>query len=131
MGDPTPEDRDIPRELRRWQVRTVVTVFATYATYYFCRQNIAAALPAMQRDLGLTKSDLGQVTMALFIGYAIGQLVFGALSDRHGPRWLLLVGMLVSAGLNVAFAFSRPMVPMSWRRATTSPSFTLTSPRWA
>lgn len=112
MGERVLEDRDITRELRRWQVRTVVTVFATYATYYFCRQNIAAALPAMQQDLGLTKSDLGQVTMALFIGYAIGQLVFGAFSDRHGPRWLLLGGMLISAGLNVAFAFSRPMVPM-------------------
>ncbi len=112
MNAPVSEEVPIARQLRRWQVRTVATVFATYATYYFCRQNIAAALPAMQRDLGLTKSDLGQVTMALFIGYAIGQLVFGALSDRHGTRWLLLGGMLVSAGLNVAFAFSRPMAPM-------------------
>lgn len=103
---------EMAQALRGWKVRTVVTVFATYATYYFCRQNIAAALPAMQRDLGLTKSDLGQVTMALFIGYALGQLLFGALSDRHGPRWLLLGGMLASAGLNVAFAFSRPMAPM-------------------
>ena len=112
MNDATAEPREITRQLRRWQVRTVATVFATYATYYFCRQNIAAALPAMQRDLGLTKSDLGHVTMALFIGYALGQLLFGALSDRHGVRWMLLGGMLGSAALNIAFAFSRPMAPM-------------------
>ncbi len=99
--------------LRRWQLRTIVTVFVTYATYYFCRQNIAAALPAIGQDLGLSKGDLGQITMALFIGYAIGQLVFGALSDRHGTRWLLLGGMLVSAGLNVAFALSHRIAPMT------------------
>jgi sugar phosphate permease len=115
----------------------VATVFATYATYYFCRQNIAAALPAMQQDLGLTKTDLGQVTMALFIGYAIGQLIFGALADRHGPRWLLLGGMLISAGLNLAFAFSRPMVPMialwglnGFFQATGFPSTTKTIANW-
>ena len=101
-----------PKLLRHWQVRTVATVFVTYATYYFCRQNIAAALPAMQDELGLTRAALGQVTMALFIGYALGQLVFGAAVDRHGPRWLLPTGMLASAALNVAFAFSRPLVPM-------------------
>lgn len=106
-----PED-ERRTSLRRWQWRTVGVVFATYATYYFCRQNIAAALPAMQEDLGLSRADLGQVTGALFIGYALGQLVFGAMSDRHGPRWLLLGGMLASAGLNVAFAFSRPIGPM-------------------
>jgi len=105
----TPE---MKRDLRRWQWRTVGVVFATYATYYFCRQNIAAALPAMQADLGLSRADLGQITGALFIGYALGQLLFGALSDRHGPRWLLLGGMLASAALNVSFALSRPSVPM-------------------
>ena len=98
-----PEDERRVR-LRRRQWRTVGVVFATYATYYFCRQNIAAALPAMQADLGLSRADLGQVTGALFIGYALGQLAFGAMSDRHGPRWLLLGGMLASAALNVAFA---------------------------
>jgi len=113
VSEPGADDQQAASRLRRWQVRTVATVFATYATYYFCRQNIAAALPAMQRDLELTRSELGQVTMALFIGYALGQLLFGALSDRYGPRWLLLGGMLVSAGLNVAFAFSRPLVPMA------------------
>ncbi len=125
------------QRLRRWQVRTVVTVFATYASYYFCRQNIAAALPAMQADLGLTKGELGQVTMALFIGYGIGQLVFGALNDRHGPRWLLLIGMLTSAGLNIGFAFSRPMVPMialwalnGFFQATGFPSTTKTIANW-
>jgi len=101
--------------LRRWQARTVVTVFVTYATYYFCRQNIAAALPAMQADpalAGLGKTGLGQITMALFLGYGFGQIFFGLLSDRFGARYLLLLGMLASAGLNVAFALSRPLMPM-------------------
>ncbi|MEA3403990.1 MAG: MFS transporter [Armatimonadota bacterium] len=98
--------------IRGWQVRTLATVFVTYATYYFCRQNIAAALPAMSLELGLDKSQLGQITMSLFIGYGLGQLLFGVLGDRLRARYLLLAGMLTSAGLNVAFAFSRPMLPM-------------------
>jgi len=136
-GEAAPRAPDEAARLRRWQWRTVATVFATYATYYFCRQNIAAALPAMQTDLGLSRTDLGQVTMALFIGYAIGQLLFGALSDRHGPRWLLLGGMLASAGLNVAFALSRPLVPMmliwglnGFFQATGFPATTKTIANW-
>lgn len=91
----------------------------------------------MQRDLGLGLGELGQITMALFIGYALGQLVFGALADRHGPRWLLLGGMLASAALNLAFAFSRPMVPMialwglnGFFQATGFPSTTKTIANW-
>ncbi len=133
----TPSSADEAVRLRSWKMRTLLTVFATYATYYFCRQNIAAALPAMQRDLDLTKTDLGQVTMALFIGYAIGQPIFGALADRHGPRWFLLGGMLTSAGLNISFAFSRPMVPMlvlwglnGFFQATGFPSTTKTIANW-
>jgi len=98
--------------LRRWQGRVVLTVFVTYASYYFCRQNIAAALPAMESELGLSKSGLGQITMALFLGYGFGQMFFGLLSDRFGVRYLLLLGMLTSSALNVAFALSRPVVPM-------------------
>jgi len=98
--------------LRRWQGRVVLTVFVTYASYYFCRQNIAAALPAMESELGLSNSGLGQIIMALFLGYGFGQIFFGLLSDRFGVRYLLLVGMLTSSALNVAFALSRPVVPM-------------------
>ena len=137
MGESAADRTSRAHLLRTWKVRTIATVFATYATYYFCRQNIAAALPAMQSDLGLSKSELGEITMALFIGYAVGQLVFGALVDRHGPRWLLLGGMLASAGLNVAFAFSRPMVPMmllwglnGFFQATGFPATTKTIANW-
>ena len=98
--------------LRRWQGRVVLTVFITYATYYFCRQNVAAALPAIGDEFGLSRASLGQITMALFIGYGIGQVFFGLLADRFGARYLLLTGMLVSAGLNVSFALSHPVVPM-------------------
>ncbi len=134
MNSSTPDTLAV---LRRWQWRTVATVFVTYATYYFCRQNIAAALPAMHSELGLSRADLGQITMSLFVGYAIGQLLFGALSDRYGPRWLLLFGMLASAGLNVAFALSRPLVPMMvlWGlngvfQATGFPATTKTIANW-
>lgn len=99
--------------LRRWQGRVALTVFFTYASYYFCRQNIAAALPAIGEEFRLARGDLGQITMALFIGYGLGQVFFGVLADRFGARHLLLVGMISSAALNVCFALSLPVVPMS------------------
>jgi sugar phosphate permease len=98
--------------LRQWQGRVALTVFVTYATYYFCRQNIAAALPAIGAEFDLTRTQLGQITMALFLGYGLGQVFFGLMSDRFGARYLLLIGMLVSAGLNVAFALAHPVIPM-------------------
>jgi hypothetical protein len=80
-------------------------IWMTYGSFYFCRQNISAAVPGLEEG-GLTKTQIGAILGAMKIAYAIGQLVNGQLAERFPARWLLAAGMLGSAFLNVIFGLS-------------------------
>lgn len=55
------------------------------------------ALPAMAADLGTSESSI-RLTLSVFtLGMAVGQLIFGALSDRYGRRRLMIGGGVVVA----------------------------------
>ena len=80
-------------------------LWLTYGSFYFCRNNLAVALPGIQAELGYTKAQLGTVLMALKLTYGLGQFINGQLAERFSSRKLLAVGMLGSAALNVLFGF--------------------------
>jgi sugar phosphate permease len=80
-------------------------IWLTYGSFYFCRQNIAAAVPGLKGE-GLDEVQIGYILGGLKIAYAIGQLVNGQLAERIPARLLLAIGMLASAGLNVIFGFA-------------------------
>ncbi len=80
-------------------------LWLTYGSFYFCRNNLGVALPGIQKELGLDKSQLGTVLMALKLAYGAGQFINGQLAERFPPRRLLALGMTLSAALNVAFGF--------------------------
>lgn len=70
------------------------------------------SLPFMSRDLG-SDTATGQLTLAsFFAGLAIGQLVYGPVSDRLGRRLPLLAGIFIytAASLGCAFASSMEML---------------------
>jgi MFS transporter, OPA family, glycerol-3-phosphate transporter len=81
------------------------TLWLTYGTFYFSRNNLALALPGLQNELGYSKSQLGTVLMGLKLAYGFGQLVNGQLAERFSSRKLLALGLLASAGLNVLFGW--------------------------
>jgi sugar phosphate permease len=87
------------------EAAVVWVVWLTYGSFYFCRQNIAAAVPGLKDD-GLNAIEVGWILGALKIAYAVGQLVNGQFAERVPARWLLAVGMLGSAALNVVFGLS-------------------------
>lgn len=93
-------------EVRPGELSTLWILWVTYGAFYFCRQNISAAVPGMQHDLGFNKDQIGSILAALKIAYAVGQLVNGQLAERLSARRLLAIGMLGSAALNVLFGFS-------------------------
>ncbi|MBM7460161.1 multidrug effflux MFS transporter [Rhodococcus coprophilus] len=64
------------------------------------------ALPEMAKEFGTSATAI-QLTLTTFLlGMAIGQLVFGPLSDRFGRRPLLLVGTLACAVFSAASALA-------------------------
>lgn len=84
---------------------TLWVLWLTYGSFYFCRTNLSAAIPGIEAELDLTKTQIGFILGSLKISYGIGQFVNGQLAERRSPRKLLAIGMLGSAGLNVVFGF--------------------------
>jgi sugar phosphate permease len=87
------------------------TLWLTYGAFYFCRQNLSAAVPGMKSSaadggLGLSPDQVGWILASLKLAYGLGQLLNGQLSERVPPRIMLALGMFGSAGLNVLFGLS-------------------------
>ena len=88
------------------QAQIIWVLWATYGSFYFCRANIAAAIPGMEAELDLSKAEIGTILGGLKLAYGVGQLINGQLAERVSPRVLLAVGMFVSAGLNAIFGLA-------------------------
>ncbi|NLJ56601.1 MAG: MFS transporter [Firmicutes bacterium] len=96
----------IGQAMRYWRTRTFITLWLTYSAFYLTRVNMSIALPFIRDEFGYSMAQLGVLSSALFFTYAVGQFVNGQLADRYGSRKLLLIGMLVSAAMNLAFGFT-------------------------
>ncbi|HVJ88088.1 MAG TPA: MFS transporter [Caulifigura sp.] len=87
------------------------TLWLTYGSFYFCRQNLSTVVLAIEQPvdkggLGLTGEQMGWILASLKIAYGLGQLLNGQLSERVSPRVMLAMGMFGSAALNVLFGLS-------------------------
>lgn len=72
----------------------------------FATDMYIAALPQLQHSLRTT-ATVAQLTLTTFIvGFALGQLVIGPLSDARGRRALLLAGAIAFTVLSLACAVS-------------------------
>ncbi|MTI19092.1 Bcr/CflA family efflux MFS transporter [Rhodobacteraceae bacterium RKSG542] len=63
------------------------------------------ALPAIANDLNTGIGSLEATVAILLIGYAIGQLVLGPLSDRIGQKPVLIGGLIVYAAASFGASF--------------------------
>ncbi len=110
---PRAHSADEPAPLRpafAGESAVVWTLWLTYGAFYFCRTNLATAvpglkLPAAGGGLGLSGNQIGWILASLKISYGLGQLINGQLSERISPRLMLAIGMFGSAALNVLFGF--------------------------
>src|ERR1043165_5498546 len=71
--------------------------FAYFLSYIFRGVN-AVIFPYLERDIGITAADLGLLTSAFFLFFALIQPFQGVALDRYGPRRLQAV-LLAVAGL--------------------------------
>lgn len=64
-------------------------------------------LPAIGRDLTASAGDV-QLTLSLFfVGFALGQLAYGPLSDRYGRRPMLIGGLILYVATSAWCAFAQ------------------------
>ena len=69
-------------------------------------------LPAMARDLGASPSTAQLTLSGCLIGLAVGQLIAGPLSDAHGRRRPLLLGLAAYVVASALCAASPGIVPL-------------------
>lgn len=72
-----------------------------YCFLYCGRQNLSFAMPTMMSEEGWTALQLGVLSSVQFWTYALGHLVNGRLGEIIGVNKLIVIGMLLSAVMNL------------------------------
>lgn len=75
---------------RRRRVAVVVTLGLLTGLGPFTIDMYLPSFPSLKRDLGITDPQVQVTLAATMIGFAVGQLLVGPLSDRLGRRWPLV-----------------------------------------
>ncbi len=119
----------------RWRRQIFAVTWLAYAGFYFTRQTFSVAKLGILEDpllqTTLTKSTLANLDALYLSAYAVGQFVWGSVSDRFGPRIVLLGGLAMSAvaalfmGLLPALVFLVPLMIVQGLAQSTGWSGTL------
>lgn len=81
--------------LKRLRWTMVFMLFMAGVISYLDRAALSVAAPLLTKDLNLDPAELGIVFSSFFVGYSLFCFVGGSLSDRLGPKKVLLAAMLV------------------------------------
>ncbi|MEW2479833.1 MFS transporter [Mycobacterium sp. NPDC049093] len=126
----------IPR-YKRWRIQIFAVTWIAYAGFYFTRQAFSVAKLGILEDpilsTHLTKSVMANLDAVYLAAYAVGQFVWGQVSDRFGPRVVILGGLAISAiatvfmGLLPALVFLLPLMIVQGLAQSTGWSPTLSN----
>lgn len=97
-------------QFRYWQKRILISTVIGYALFYFVRKNLSYAMPGMEKTLGIGKTQLGGYLTAHGLIYGASRFVNGVWADRANARWVMPAGLLICAGLNLAFGLSASVI---------------------
>ena len=84
-----------------WVVLGLLAAVTPFATEFYL-----PAFPQMVKDLGTSPTGIQLTLSAYFVGIAVGQLLFGPLSDRLGRRGPLIAGTSICLIAAVASALA-------------------------
>ncbi len=99
-------DQEIKAQFKYWQKRVVISSLIGYAIFYIVRKNLSIAMPLMEKDLGITKTQLGIFLTLHGLIYGVSKFANGYLGDRSNARSFMVCGLILSALCNIAFGFS-------------------------
>ena len=94
----------------------LIACFAAYTSAYISRCNLSPSLNAIAETFGISAAQAGLIPTCFAIPYAAGQIVSGLLADRYPAPRLMLIGLLGSSLVNVAFSVSTsfPLLVALW-----------------
>lgn len=105
----------MPGSFSPW-LRVFVPYAAAYFFSYLLRNVNAVIAPLLAGDFGLQPGDLGLLTSAYLVGFALMQLPVGLALDRYGPRRVAAGLLLVASGSCLLFALAGNLVQLFFAR---------------
>lgn len=101
----TADAAEIDRQYRHWRLRVMYAMTTGYALFYFLRKNLSMAAKAITDEFHFSNTQWGVVLSVATVVYALSKFLSGVVGDRANPRYLLALGLLLSAVVNLAFGF--------------------------
>ena len=105
----------------RLPLTVALRVFLPFALGYFLsyvfRTVNSVIAPDLVADIGLSAADLGLLTGAFFLSFALFQLPLGILLDRYGPRRVEAALLLLAALGALLFAWGDSLGTLTLARA--------------
>jgi MFS family permease len=99
---------------RAWAIFAVCTLGFNLSMFF--RVSIPVISPELTRDLGLTATQLGEISAAFFYGFAVCQIPLGMALDRLGVRWVMpAVGLLAVIGAGLFATATTPGMAVAAR----------------
>ena len=102
-------------ELKRfkyWELRTIAMCIFGYALFYFVRKNLSIAMPYLNEEMGISKSDLGLFLTLHGLIYGLSKFFNGIWGDRSNARYFLVTGLVFCGICNLLFGFSSSVLAL-------------------
>jgi OPA family glycerol-3-phosphate transporter-like MFS transporter/OPA family sugar phosphate sensor protein UhpC-like MFS transporter len=109
---PLTDPAEIKAQYRYWQRRILVSSIIGYAMFYFVRKNLSIAMPAMGKELGISKANLGLFLTLHGLLYGVSKFANGFAGDRCNARTFMAAGLILSAIVNVFFGLSSAVLTL-------------------
>lgn len=99
-----------PAETRASNLQLVLRIFLPFAVGYYLsylfRTISAVTAASLTEEFELSSSTLGLLSSAYFLTFAVAQIPIGVLLDRHGPRRVQAVLLVLATGGAALFGAS-------------------------
>ncbi len=100
------------KKFRYWEFRTMAMCIFGYALFYFVRKNLSIAMPYLNEEMGISKSDLGLFLTLHGLIYGLSKFFNGIWGDRSNARYFLVTGLVFCAICNLLFGFSSSVLAL-------------------
>lgn len=85
-------------------IRVVSSLYVLYLMSMFYRSTNAVLAPVLREEMGIAADQLGLLTGAFYISFAVMQIPTGLFLDRFGPRVTIALMMLMPAAGAIVFS---------------------------
>lgn len=86
-------------QMNQWII--LIGSWVAYVSIYLGRLNLSIAAPLMEQNGILSGVQIGALGSCFFVTYALGQIANGYLGDKLNPKWMIMIGLIITGVSNI------------------------------